>query len=96
MIELRKFRGKGSDGKQVSVQYVCVISSVSRDVHAWYLLRNFWRSEARGHYPVKLSIWQAGGLMDLLVGSTDWDGLLRNFYVVLGHSESGQLQDSIV
>lgn len=47
----------------------------------------FWRSEARGHYQVKLSGWLAGGMMDLLAGSVVWDELLRNFYVVLGDNQ---------
>ena len=67
------------------ILHICAISSVSRGGHDGSFCAIFW-IEARGHCPVKIFSWPAKGLIDFLVGITDWDGLLSNFCTILGHS----------
>lgn len=84
------------DGNWVFVWPVCVIFSVSGvgKVCSFYTI--FEGSESRRDYPIKLFSWLAWGLVDFLVDSADWDGLLRKFFTILDDSWFGQFQDCIL
>ena len=85
--KLTNVLGKCSDRQRVSIRYVYAVFQSTELGMLGSFCTIFWRSEAQGHCPVKLFDWPAGGLIDFLVGIADWNGLLRNFCVVLGDSQ---------